>query len=552
MTRRDVLALTAAGAPLFAQSARWLPDVLRRHDTHVAALLKRQITDPSSRWRGIYKDDLGLYYPSSAAGVIDAFLSAYLHPSSRFYKDNALIERVRLAAELLSREQSDDGNINLIITNFNSPPDTGFVVRGICPSVSVARRAGLREVVGYVEPFLKKAGAGMAKGGVHTPNHRWVICAALAQLHELFSRSEYLKRIDQWLAEGIDIDPDGQYSERSTFVYNPVTNHAFVTLAAKLKRPELLDPVRRNLESMMYLLHDGYGVVTEISHRQDQFQNGHMGPYWFSLAHMARHDKNGAYETLANHFAPTHASLSSLLEYPELTQPGPAPAAVPDNYRRAFPHNRFTRIRRGKLSATILGDNRSRFLTFRYGDAQLTAMRFASAFFGKAQFIASGFGENAGGSLVATQQLEGPYYQPLDPPQKVGPDEWAATRPHRRQTEIGRLTQMATVTEIHAGFRVRVQSFGTRDVPVAIELSFGEGGRLEGVVPAPQVADAWLLESGTCTYRAGSDVIRFGPSLRAHGYTQIRGGEPKLPGPTAYLTGFTPVDHTIEFVCGES
>ena len=371
------MALPAVSA--FAQtrpSPGWVRGVIERHDTNVERLLKAQITDARSRWRGIFPDEYGLHNPGSGAGIIDAFLTAYLHPESRFYQDEALPERIKMAADFLSRVQTPDGNINLLITNFNSPPDTGFVVRALCPSIKVAQRAGARELVSMVEPFLRKAGAGMVKGGVHTPNHRWVVSAALAQLHDLFGDASYVQRIDQWLAEGIDMDEEGQFTERSTYVYNPITDNAFVTMAAKLKRPELLDPARRNLHSMLYLLHPGYEVVTEISRRQDLNQRGDMGPYWFALAYLARQDKDGRFAALAQEFAPVRASLSALMEYPELTEDGPPVAPIPNQYRRAFPHNQFIRIRKDQLSATILAGQRSRFFTLRNGKP--SSMRFGS------------------------------------------------------------------------------------------------------------------------------------------------------------------------------
>jgi hypothetical protein len=548
MNRREWMAVSAL--PVFAQTSApsWVRQVVERHDAGVEKLLKTQITDPGQRGCGIYADEYGLYNPGTAAGVIDTFLTAYLHPESKYHNDGALPQRIRLAADFLTRVQTPDGNINLLITNFNSPPDTGFVVRALCPSVTVAKRAGKTGLVGMVEPFLRKAGDGLTKGGIHTPNHRWVVSAALAQLYDLFGDTAYLRRIDQWLAEGIDIDSEGQFSERSTYVYNPVTDNALVTLAAKLKRPELLDAPKRNLESMMYLLHPGYEVVTEISRRQDLNQRGDMGPYWFALAYLAQHANDRRFGMIADHFAPTRASLSALMEYPQLANGSPIVSPVPEDYRRAFPHNAFVRVRRGAMSATILGGGRSRFFTLRNGNAVINAVRFASAFFGRGQFSSPHI-EDKDGGIQLKQELQAQYYQPLEPSHPVNADEWSRVLTERKRTEICRLQQSVTVTEVPKGFRLRLQSTGTNDVPLAVEINFREGGQLEGVTPAHKVPDGWLFSSGRATYRVGSDAIRFGPGFAEHSYTQVRGAEPKLAGPSVYITGLTPFDRTIDFEC---
>lgn len=546
LSRREALGAVAVLAAPRAETPAIPPEVLKRHDETVERLLAAQVTDPASRWCGACPDDFGLHQPHPAAGILENFTAAFLHPGSKFYRSNLLVERMRLAARHLDRAQNEQGNINLLTTNFNSPPDTGFVVHAAASAACFASRHGERELLGLMERFLRRAGGGMASGGIHTPNHRWVVCSALAQVNELFPDPAYVRRIDQWLAEGIDIDEDGQYTERSTLVYNVVVNRSLVVMAAKLKRPELLDPVRRNLNSMLYLLHPGGEVVTEISRRQDQYNRGTIGRYWFPLRYLAVHDGDGRFAALADRFAAQHAGLPELMEYPELARRGPAHAPVPEEYERLFPSLGIARIRRGRTSATLILGGASRFLTFRRGEAVVNAVRFASAFFGKAQFIPDR-AEKRGQSYCFRQSLAADYMQPLDPPRKVGPSDWAASRSARRRTEICRLEQMATVTEQKNGFRVRIQAHGTDDVPVAVEINLGEGGMLEGCAPAPRVADAWILEGRQAVYRAGEHRIRFGPGLRAHSYTQVRGAEPKLPGASVYLTGYTPFDHTLEF-----
>ena len=544
LTRREALAASTAAALTSAPLAQIDPAFVARHDDALAPLLPRQITDPASPWRGGYPDDNGLYQPYSGASILQLGIPAWLSPQSRFHRSAALAERLRLAAEYLERLQTPDGNFDNLNTNYNSPADTGFIMQEMASVAALAQRAGERQIFGWMERVLRRAGAAMAAGGVHTPNHRWVVCAALAQIHELLPDPSYVRRIDQWLAEGIDIDPDGQYTERSTSIYNPAVDWSLTTVAIKLGRPELLEPVRRNLDAMMYLLHADGEVVTGISRRQDRHQRGTMHTYWFPLAYLARADGNGRYQELASRLSPT--SLATLLEYPILNEAGPPPSPLPENFEKVFPHIGCARIRRGPVSATLLLNRDSRFFSLRRGDAVVNTVRFASAFFGRGTFLPQRW-ERRGESFHLSQTVEGPYFQPLDPTHKVGPDEWASTLASRRRSEVCRLEQSATITERAGGFQLRIQSRGYARVPVAIEINLREGGKLEGCEPSGKLAGAWMLASGHATYRAGGSGIRFGPGLREHTYLEVRGAERKLPGMSVYLTGTTPLDHTLEF-----
>ncbi len=552
LSRREALAILgasgvaaavghASGDAAQAPPASVLEGALARNDQAVRTLLDSQITDPASPWRGCVPDQYGLHSAGSAAGVAETMTASFLHPQSRYHDDPAVLERIRLAAGFLERVQSPQGYIDLLTTNFNSPPDTGFVVHNVASAAAIAKRHGRDEIVRPLQPFLVKAGGGLAVGGIHTPNHRWVVTSALAQIHELFPDARYVRRIDQWLAEGIDIDADGQFTERSTLVYNIVTDRALIVISAKLRRPELLEPVRRNLRTLQFLLHADGEVVTEISRRQDQFTRGTVTGYWFPLTYMALTDRDGRLATLAMRAA-DGARLSALLEYPELSQPLPAPLPLPESFEQELKEIGIARIRRGPLSATLVLGGSSRFFTMRHGDAVLEGVRFATAFFGKGQFVPE-TAVKSGTAYEFRQVLEGPYYQPIA--EKITTRNWEESRRRRRQSEIARLEQSAEVTETKNGFRLRLRAEGTAGVPIAIELCFREGGGVDGCRPVAGAPGTFVLEGREGVYRAGRNEIRFGPGDAPHLYTQLRGAEPRQPGQSVYITGYTPFDRTI-------
>ena len=283
--------------------------------------------------------------------------------------------------------------------------------------------------------------------------------------------------------------------------------------------------------------------MTEVSRRQDQYVRGTMAGYWFPLHYLAVHQRDGQFASLVRRLGPEPHRLSALLEYPELAGPLPDSAPLPDDYERTFPLVGLARIRRGARDATMVLKDNSRFFTLRNGAVVIDAVRFAASFFGKAQFVPTSSAREGGYRF--RQSLEAPYYQPLD--QHVTYRNWATLREGRAKTQVCRLEQIATALEIKGGFQLRVQSHGTSGVPLAIEISFREGGTLEGCRRAPHAEGAWLLERDFGIYRVGGDAIRFGPGAAPHLLTQLRGAEPKLPGESVYITGYTPFDHTVRF-----
>jgi hypothetical protein len=544
MNRREWLAAglfvpaaQAAAVPTFPQEK---VDAL---DRSVDQYIERQILDRSHRYYGSYATDEGLFHGSVPASLIDGFLAALLLPQSKHYKSARVAERMQIAAQAFGRLQTPDGNWNNPITNFNSPADSSFILQGMTVTLLNARRYGFPDLEKWLLPAMQKAGGAQVRGGMHKPNHRWVACSALAGLYKLYGEAKYLRRAEQWLAESIDIDADGQYTERSTIGYNGICNRALTLVAEWLNKPEYLEPVRRNLNASLYLLHADGEVVTEISTRQDLNERGTLFNHWFPLLYLAAKDRNGVLATLAREFLPRYGSLSWLMQWPDLTSQLPPDQPLPDNYAKIFPSIGLARIRRGPTSISLLRDH-DRFFTYRHGAVVINAIRFSSAFFGKAQFTPQTLrGQN--GRIVLTQQLDAGYYQPFEPTRKVTTATYDSTRHQRRRTEICTLSYTATFTETSNGCTLRIQATGTDEVPLTVEINLRENTDISGAEKVGRYKDVWLLREGFAEVTSAGSKVRIGPGVGSHGYLEVRGALPRLDGPSIFLTAFTPFDHTI-------
>ena len=533
---------------------KWLLEWIKIHDLQLPGFKFNKILDSSNKYVGGYLDGEEIPNPHSTAAFIGKGCMLISCKESLFYQSQEVLKDVEDAAKSMLKFQHLDGTIDLLQTNFHSTPDTAFILENIIPAYSFLKKANTpksEKALILLATFIKNAGEALIVGGIHTPNHRWVVSAALTKINALFPDKRLEDRIEQWLSEHIDIDPDGQYTEKSTNSYSPIVNRSLIIMAKGLNKPELLEPVFKNLEMTLYYVHPNGEVVTEASNRQDKGTIGKMTKYYYCYRFMALHKNNGEMAAMARQIEMTSNKdqlagyLDYFLEDPTLWKELPVDKPLPINYAKAFPYSGVVRIRRGNWDTTILSNNTS-WLTFHKDTAVLQAMRISGSFFGKGQFESEKI-EQIGDAWVLTKSLEGPYYQPIEK-EKISPDGDLDKMPRalRKQSEIQKLLTTVKIREANNGIEVDIEITGTDNVPISFELIFRPGGQFSGLEKYTKRENAYLFSNDKGTYTVGKDSINFGPGKLLHKGVQLRGALPPMDSPTVYLTGFTPFRHIIK------
>lgn len=553
----SILFMPLAGFSLSPDSASvkptWLIDLIKLNDNNLKGSGSNKISDKSNPHFGAYLDGDLIPNPHSTAGYINVACASIATPESIYFQSPIILNELFDAITGLLTLQHDDGSIDLLSTNFHSTPDTAFIVERLAQSYKLLNQSntyGAGKVLAPFKKFLLQAGEVLITGGIHTPNHRWVVSASLTKLHELWPDQRYVDRANQWLSENIDLDPDGQFYEKSTGGYSAIVDRALITISIGLNKPALLEPVRKNLQMMHYYIHPNGEVVTEASNRQDKGTIGYMDGYYYAARYMALLDHDGEMAAICRliekeHKDSIYSVLNHYLEDSSQWKELPPVKYLPTQYIKAFPYSGVVRIRKDHWDTTILSNNAG-WISFHKGNAVLQAIRIATSFFGKGQFD-SVYIKQVGDSWVLNKKLEGPYFQPFE--QKfISPDGDLAKMPksNRKQSNVQFLDTTIIVTPTANGIDIDIQITGTEKVPVSMELIFRKGGKLVGVESVSNIADAYVFKGEVGSYSVGSDTILFSPGKFEHTGYQLRGALPKMDSPTVYLTGVTPFKHAIK------
>ena len=519
-----------------------------------------------------------------AAADFATLTASYCCAGSKHYKSALVVPKLYILIDEMQKYQTEDGTVN--IGNLESPPDTAFLLEPLSAAAFLLAKNSsteTSEVEKKLKAFIVNAAAALVTGGVHTPNHRWVICAALARVNKVFPNKKYTNRIEDWLGEGIYMDNDGHYPERSR-LYGGVENNSMLTMGRILNKPALFEPVRKCLTATYYYMEPSGELVTTDSRRQDQYIGKTIVSYYLYYRYMAIRDNSSNFAGIAKLIEQMpgfeeevmNRSLFQFLENDLLQQSLPVAVNPSVNYEKFFTTSQLLRIRRDKTTSTLFGgvdwpiiiasgrSNSPNFYAYRKGSAILKYLRLSSAFFSMGYFYSEGI-KKVGDKYVLHKKLSVPYYQPLPKNKRIASGDYKLSPSiddrfwnkmdfaNQPVSNVKTLDTTITFSEISNANELTFNVTGLKGVPVTIELCFAEGGKLSGVTTNKEGNN--FLESGTGKYELGEDSIQFGPGAVAHKtITNLEGerysthfGNLHTKGMYVFITGTTPFEHKLIF-----
>ena len=535
-------------------------------------ILATVIRDPANRFfaRPLTVD--GVYDPADVLVRLSEMGAVYLMPESRYYKNEDVLDTMKDLCVAAETTVHEDGTNDLIISNFRQPEYFHFPL--LC---QVYRRFEKIEnpteketaAAGKLYYLIERLSGGLLSSGFHTPNHRWVHTAALCYAYNTVKpqNPRFLELAKKYLAEKIDIDEHGEFSERSAGMYSAISDRALCGIASEIGMPELFEYVKRNLRLVYQYIEDGTAIFTQNSHRKDKGEVGSSMLFLYDRyadvaldAYAHTQDPEFLHILMSalegtDQPTPTYHNTFVYLDHPELKTLTPDLSSLPaleKEFHAFYPESNIVRAKEKGVTYSLLA-KKFNFLFANVGSINICA-RMCSSFFAIAQFQAEEIEQIGEKKYRMTFKAHADYKTPFDVPPAGSEKYWTMDYSSRKSISPCDYGYCVDFEFIENGVRMHIKTEGTPNVPFKLEFAVTPGVYV-GAGSAMTMGDAGKFicakdgDITLCNYEGDHITIR-GAFAEHFYHHNMRGSvSPQSDKFMVYCTGTSPIDKTVEIIC---
>lgn len=537
---------------------RYMAHLLKGAEYRTRQFMGSQVKNPASLQYGGIKGDIWEAKPTIYA--LASALAVYFHEDSCFYKSKELYQAVDLALDFIARTQREDGSFDYPSCNFKSAADTSFCFKRLIAAYRLLVKYGnpVDEAITVLKEkyltIMHKALDAIREGGFHTPNHRWGIAAALLQGSNLFAAEKEFaaglkNRVEQYLAEGIDGDEDGEYAERSTGNYNAVVNNAMMAMYQETGDEAFLGYVERNLSMMLTYMDPDDTIFTQNSTRQDQGKLEYADKYFYQYLYMCSREKNPAFDGAAHKIIKDNMERGDLapdclhivMNHDEMMGYHFEKYGFLEEYRKFFRHAGVLRVRKPSYTYTVL-NGKSAFLYFKSKGTTL-CVKIGESCCDIRNFIPQTIEELPDGCRLEAE-AQSWYYLPFKEKQDTS-DWWKMDQSKREKLISSRLKTTLEIREKEQGLELNLKAEGLDRLPLRLEICIPAGVSIEHPAFALEAGagESMILKDGYLEIHDGLTTVEIGPGFGEHSFKgHYSGEEINSAGYTVYANGYTPLE----------
>ena len=516
---------------------------------------------------GGYKDSNGLAEQNSTLGQMMHCTAAYFCPDSKYHRDSSVMKLIKGFIQFYFNTVRENGTGDCLISDFFTP--NSFEGINVARTYRIFERYAEsdeeKEVMASIYKLMEILGEGLLNGGHRTPNHRWMMAASAANIYNITGKNELKELAENYLREGIDIDEYGEFTERSPGMYNEVNDNAMFELAREMKRDDIYDVLKANMDLLFKYIEPDGTVFTQNSARKDKGENDPGMAFYptrsfYIYLQGAWVMQDGRYAAFAHKIMDETIKygravpdvLWTYMYYEGLKDFEPELVPLENNYEMYNPTSSIYRKVEDDFSVSVIGNN-ANFLFMQKGDLKVYA-RLCASFFMLAQFKPEKL-VRKGDQLILTFSAEDKYWKAFDekPPTSV----WKEMDHSIRKTcNPQKLTITATIEINGKNIDMNIRTEGTDRVPFKAEFVVTSGSEITGEFFTVNGLPGQYIQphQGMVKVKYRKDTIEIGPAFKQHTYTtNMRGSVPKSnKGFTIYFTDYTNLDRNISIRCNKN